>query len=160
MDGMKDKLRILLNNITDDADLVEQDRIISSAIRHLSKGETRESVMLDAILRSFEKDAAVQSPSHIVLDDPDDFGQILNTLSYDSGLRMAGNTLGLSDGSDDDEYDKKARTYRRKSRGKLPTKKEEAEFEIDDGVHKDPGFIPATKAKGVGRTRKDMLARE
>jgi len=138
----------------DDSDLDEQDRIISSAMRHLGTREASESEMLDAILMTFDTPSK-NSPSQIVVDDPDDFDQILSTLSH--GIRTAGNTLNLVTGTDGEEYDPKARTYRRKGRGNKVEM--EREFEIDDAAHTDPGFPEATKGRGTHRTRYDMLAR-
>ena len=148
----ENKLRILLKEMTsDEIDLEEQDGIITSAMRHLGNKNASESEMLDAILLSFDKREA-KSPSQIVVDNPDNFDQILETLS--AGIRIAGNTMGLSE---NDDYDQKARTYRR--RGRKRTTKEEIEFKIDDAAHEDPAFGPATEARGTHRTRKDMLAR-
>jgi hypothetical protein len=157
MEGTEARLRTLLRDMTgDDADLEERDRIISSAMRHLGTREASESEMLDSILMTFDGGSPRTVPARIVVDDPDDFDQILDNLSH--GIRTAGNTLNLTVGDEGESYDPKARTYRR--RGRRRDVKMEREFEIDDAAHKDPGFPLATKARGTHRTRYDMLARE
>jgi hypothetical protein len=156
MGGTENKLKTLLRDMMgEDSDLEEQGGIISSAMRHLGTREASESEMLDAILMTF--DASPRTvPAQIVVDDPDDFDQILDTLSL--GIRTAGNTLNLTTGTDGEKYDPKSRTYRRK--GRQRNVKMEREFEIDDAAHTDPGFPEATKGRGTHRTRYDMLARE
>ena len=152
MDGIELALRDLMEDVMGEgSDPEDREGIIKLARRRIDDPDASESEMLDAILDSFDRTSS-NTPSRIVVDDPDDFDQILDSL-----VKTAGNTLNLTTGSDAHEYDPKSRTY---VRGNPSSDDDEEEFLIDDGVHEDVAFGLATRTKGVARTRKDMLHRE
>ncbi len=162
MSSIEEKMRNLLREITD-LDSEEEDGIVSAATRKvagLDPSRVTEEQLLDSLLTVFDGHSRENSPSTIVVDDPDDFEQILSTIAHER-IRTAGNTLNLATGKDGETYDEKSRTYQRKGRGRKTQQKEKMDAELlYDGAHDDPGFGPATEAKGTHRTTRDMLTRQ
>ena len=154
------RLRNLLRELGGDEPIEDEDEIIASAASSLDRGAP-EADMIDAILGCIETQPRIPAkPRRIMVDDPDDFDQILNAIASSYGgvpIRTSGTRADIDSGREGDEYDEFGRNYR--GEGRSPDDGD-GRVEILDGVHDDiPYHRDATEVPGMPRTRHESLHR-
>lgn len=117
--------------------------------------------MIDAILSAMSDEIPIpKGPSRIVVNDTDDFDQILDAIAAnytDTTIRTSGTRGDLDSGRPDDEYDEGGRNYRGEGRSSSHGGER---VQMKDGVHDDiPYHAMATEVPGLPRTRHESLRR-
>jgi hypothetical protein len=175
---LQDQITTLLREITASdgpLDPREESRIVKTAATRLAAIEDPdEADMIDAIFGAIDASTrrASRTPELIVVDDPDDWHQVMNFLddseSYLSRLAQnlnnfkgASSIKDIQRGGEGSYYDPKTKTYRRRSE-RPRTKARLEEVKISDGTAHDdiPYGVAATEnPDGKKRTRPDSLTR-
>lgn len=157
--SLKSKLRGLLRELGGGEPIECEEQIIVAAADALDRRASEED-MIEAILSCMETQSTPHRPREIVVQDPDDFDQILDAIASSYGgvpIRTAGTRGDIDSGRDGDEYDEHGRNYRgegRKADGG------DEKVEVLDGVHDDiPYHRDATEVPGMPRTRHESLHR-
>lgn len=158
--SLKSKLRGLLRELGGGDAIECEEQIITAAAEALDKRASEED-MIDAILSCMEtRSATPHHPRQIVVQDPDDFDQILDAIASSYGgvpIRLAGTRADIDSGRDGDDYDEHGRNYR--GEGRKPDGGN-VKVEVLDGVHDDiPYHRDATEVPGMPRTRHESLRR-
>jgi len=133
---------------------------VRSAADLLDRRSSEED-MIDAILNVMSDESPIPArPASIVVQDPDDFDQILDAIAASYGpasIRTSGTRGDLDSGRKDDTYDEGGRNYRGKPRS---ADHGEEVITMRDGVHDDiPYHAEATEVPGLPRTRHESLHR-
>lgn len=156
--SLKSKLRGLLRELGGNEPIEGEDEIIASAVDTLDR-RASEADMIDAILTCMETTLPTR-PQRIVVEDPDNFDQILDVIASSYGgvpIRTSGTRADIDSGRAEDEYDEGSRTYR--GEGRKPDGGSE-KVEVLDAVHDDiPYHRDATEVPGIPRTRHESLHR-
>ena len=158
--GLREKLRSLIRGMNGGQPLDGEEPLVRAASAIVDK-QASESDMIDAILSAMSEDSRqTPRPSKIIVDDPDNFDQILDVIASSYGdppIRTSGIRGDLDSGRPEDEYDKNGKNYR--GEGRSPDSGEET-VEMKDGVHDDiPYHAMATEVPGLPRTRHESLRR-
>lgn len=178
MGKLQDQITILLREITaSDAPLNSRDesRIVRAAAAKLSHVEGPDDTdIIDAIFGAIDVASrnASHTPERIVVEDPDDWHQVVNFLDDSetyltklaqnlNNFKGASSIKDIQRGGDGSYYDPKTKTYRKRS-DRPRTKPRLEEVKISDGLAHDgiPYGVAATEnPDGKKRTRPDSLTR-
>lgn len=158
--SLKVRLRGLLRELGGGEPIEGEEQIVTAAAEVLDRRASEED-MIDAILGCMETHSPPPArPREIVVQDPDDFDQILDAIAASYGgvpIRTSGTRADIDSGRPGDEYDKGGRNYR--GEGRKPDSGD-VKVEVLDGVHDDiPYHRDATQVPGIPRTRHESLHR-
>ena len=158
--GLRDKLRGLLRGMNGGHPIDGEESLVRAAATIIDRRASQED-MIDAILTAMSDEApAPVRPSKIVVQDTDDFDQILDAIASSYGeaqVRTSGIRGDLDVGRKGDKYDEGGRNYRGKDRSGDHGKER---VEMRDGAHDDiPYHTDATEVPGLPRTRHESLRR-
>ena len=158
--GLRDRLRDLLRGMNGGQPIDGEGALVRAAANIIDRRAGQED-MIDAILNAMIEETRIPvRPARIVVQDTDNFDQILDAIaaSYgDISIRTSGIRGDLDIGRKGDQYDEGGRNYRGKDRS---GDHGEERVEMRDGAHDDiPYHTEATEVPGLPRTRHESLRR-
>ncbi len=159
--SLRNKLRNLFRELNGGEVFATEDHLVRVAAAQIV-GDASEEELIEAAFTAIDDDnpRPQPAPAAIIVNDPDDFDQILDAIAASYGgvpTRTAGTRADLSSGRDGDEYDEDGKAYRGDDR---EADAGDETIQILDGVHDDiPYHRDATEVPGLPRTRHESLQR-